>query len=162
MVERSQRILNGETHLIPPIPEWPAGIKKEDLDPSLLEHRFMSMVKYHKEKCLYPKCRLCMDNCPVYGIDLSVNPPVIAEPCIDCEFCAQICPTGAMDGDAFHKIMEPMTAKGIKGFLVESLGEAEKNGHFRPLVPLKKVGTDVPLYKKGKHPQWIIGKGLQV
>lgn len=89
-----------------------------------------------------------------------MKPPVVAKPCIDCEFCAKICPTGAIDSDTYNEIMEPFIAKEIRGFYMASLGEAEAEGHYRPLVDLDKVGTGTPIYKTHKHPQWIIGKGL--
>jgi ferredoxin len=39
-----------------------------------------------------------MDNCPMGGIDLTVDPPGYRqEPCENCEWCARICPTGALD-----------------------------------------------------------------
>ena len=58
---------------------------------------FSRLLKFDKEKCLYPSCTLCMDNCPMHGMDLSVDPPILAKPCLDCEFCARLCPTGALD-----------------------------------------------------------------
>ncbi len=160
MVKLSKNICAGDTGLIPPVPGWPEDVKKEDLDPSALEHTFKSMVKFHKEKCLYPKCRLCMDNCPMCGIDLTMKPPVIARPCIDCEFCAHICPTGAIDSDTFNELMEPFTTT-HQDFILTPLRRAQAKGKFRPLVDLDKLGTEPPIYKAHKHPIWIIGKGLQ-
>ena len=160
MVELSQKIHAGHKELIPPELPWPDNVTKEDLDPSALERTFKSMVKFHKEKCLYPKCRLCMDNCPMYGIDLSQEPPVIAKPCIDCEFCARICPTGAIDEDVFNELMEPFTTSHTD-FILSPLRAAQAKGEFRPLVDMDKLGTAPPLYKAHKHPIWIIGKGLQ-
>lgn len=161
MVENSRRIAAGESGLIPPTPPWPEEVKKEDLDPAALEPSFSSIVKYHKEKCAYPKCRLCMDNCPVYGIDLSLKQPVIAKPCIGCEFCTRICPTGAIDSEAFNEILEQLTIKELPRFYIPPLIKAQAEGRFRPLVPFEKAGTSTPIFKAHKHPQWIIGKGLQ-
>ena len=102
-----------------------------------------------------------MDNCPVDGIDLTMQPPVIAKPCINCEYCTEICPTGALDGSDFNDFAAPILARDIKVVLLSDLARAQAEGHFRPLVPADKVGTDLPLYKSHtKHPQWIIGKGL--
>lgn len=50
-----------------------------------------------RKKCRYPMCHLCMDNCPVNAIDLSVDPIVFRRGCISCYFCEMICPTGAIE-----------------------------------------------------------------
>jgi flavodoxin/NAD-dependent dihydropyrimidine dehydrogenase PreA subunit len=163
IAERSQKILAGETGLIPPVPKLHAAIlpPREAGQPSVHDHTFGEMVRYYPEKCLYPKCQLCMENCPMDGIDLSVNPPVIAKPCMNCEFCAKICPTGAMDGTVYDEFAGPIVDREIKGFLLTDIVKAEAEGRFRPLVPAAKVGTGLPLYKSHtRHPQWIIGKGL--
>jgi ferredoxin len=122
--------------------------------------KFASMLKFHKEKCLYPKCRLCMDNCPMDGIDLSVEPPVLAKPCLSCEFCARLCPTGALDMD---KWLEAMIAiKPLPSFMLPALEKAEAEGRFRRLTPIEKINLDISGYMlHKKHPQWIIGKGAQ-
>jgi len=167
MVERSRRISAGETGLIPEAPQKlpiqpPNGLSLDVLD------SFSSMVKYHKEKCLYPKCRLCMKNCPVDGIDLSVDPPVIANPCHPCEFCARICPTGALDMDEWVEAFSKETAKIMPLHLIPALEKAEAEGRFRRLPPIESLDKYYEYYanldhygfkKHKKHPQWIIGKG---
>jgi flavodoxin/Fe-S-cluster-containing hydrogenase component 2 len=169
MVERSRRIAAGETHLIPPVPprEPPlqiplgperAGKKKGEKD---LIESFSLMMKYHREKCLYPKCRLCMENCPVFGIDLSRTPPVLAKPCLMCEFCARICPTGALDIDNWVAAVAKETAEiMVPRVILPTLEKAEAEGRFRRLVPKEKLRLDTYGYMvHKKHPQWIIGKG---
>jgi flavodoxin/Fe-S-cluster-containing hydrogenase component 2 len=167
MVDRSHKITGGETGLIPPVPPslppmmQPAGKNKED-DPGWVAESFKDRLIYHKEKCKYPKCRLCMDNCPVDGIDLSMNPPVIARPCLVCEFCARICPTGALNMDEWVPAMAQVTAKIIPRSLFPALDKAESEGKFRRLLPENQIRTDVFGYMSHKkHPQWIIGKGPQ-
>ena len=62
------------------------------------------MLKFHKEKCLYPICRICVDNCPMDRI--SIEPPIMAKPCIQCTFCAKVCPIRSSgDPDAWVKAM---------------------------------------------------------
>ena len=168
MAARSIRIRAGETALIPPAPPaLPAPPASAPPGPSgnaprvEVEGAFGRLLKFDKEKCLYPSCTLCMDNCPVYGVDLSVDPPVLAKPCIDCEFCARLCPTGALDMTLFLEAMEDMTV-GFRPKMIECLAEAEKGGRFRPLIPLSEVDTTRTGYKEyTAHPQWIIGKGPQ-
>jgi ferredoxin len=160
MVENYKRIIAGEKGLIPPKPEWPKDVKKKDLDPISLNPTFASVLKYHKEKCTYPKCRLCMENCPVNGIDLSFKKPVIAKPCIGCEFCTRLCPTGALDSDEFDRITEKLTVKELTRFYIPYLDKPQKEGKFRPSLPREKWGTGKPIFRSYVHPQWIIGKGL--
>ena len=64
---RSMRVSAGETDLIPPAPAQIPKPPDVDLDAIA---SFAKLLKFDREKCLYPKCTLCMDNCPTYGIDL--------------------------------------------------------------------------------------------
>jgi len=164
MVKRSQRISAGETGLIPPVPPKPpkdpndtpelrSTIKDTIDDPSIF--------KYHKELCKYPKCRLCMDNCPVYSIDLSMKPPVVASHCQPhCAFCTLVCPTGALEIDDFIDEQAPKYHHTTEVYAFPILDRAEAEGHFRRLVPKDKIGWDTYFYQvHNKHPNWIIGKG---
>ena len=160
IVWRSQRIYAGETSLIP---EEPASISVPGFgDDSHVRHlRYSRILRYDKAKCVYPKCRLCMENCPMDGIDLTVDPPVLAKPCMNCGFCLMICPTGAIFVD--EKKME-LLCQWIKEDMQRwdppHLAEAEAQGTFRRLVPEDKIGWDTPVYKVyNKHPGFIIGKG---
>ena len=183
MVLRSWKIAAGETALIPPepalqrpsMPPPPAGSSftvvtpqppadgkdwRADIINSVpwkTISSLPSMVKFHKEKCLYPKCRLCVDNCPVDGIDLSVDPPVIAKPCEYCEFCGRVCPTGAMDIDDWIKAVAKITFPTFPAY-----EQAEAKGIFRRLTPKEELKGDVYGYMvHTKHPYWTIGKGAQ-
>ena len=175
MAERSQRIYAGETELIPPLPKAPKPALAEFLREHhkkeaaywaergiTIEKHIQTPEKYNREKCLYPKCQLCMDNCPMDGIDLTVDPPVIAKPCMHCMFCAKICPTGAMDENFFYNTPAERTIKATPEFYLEQLAIDEAKGRFRRLVPIDKIGWNTPYYvKHNKRPWWIIGKGLQ-
>jgi NAD-dependent dihydropyrimidine dehydrogenase PreA subunit len=160
MVWRSQRIYAGDTNLIP---EEPEPVAFPDVGDESIFHRysFRNVVKFHREKCVYPKCRLCMDNCPMDGIDLSVEPPVVANPCMDCTFCEQICPTGAIDADEDkQEIVARIISNTLQKTGAKHLAEAEAEGHFRRLVPEEGVGWDTPIFRVyNQHPRFIIGKG---
>jgi flavodoxin/ferredoxin len=165
MVIRSWRISAGETELIPPEPPPPSlpPMPKDDRTEVDVIKMYPSMLKFHKEKCLYPSCRLCMDNCPMDGIDLSLNPPVIAKPCMNCEWCARICPTGALDMDEWVKPAAKTCESMYPNALFPELDKAEAEGRFRRLIPQKDIGVNAQGYTFGymlhkKHPQWIIGK----
>ncbi len=162
MVRLSQRIYAGETNLIP---KAPAKVAPPVLDEGHTgsPFNFKDFVKYDREKCRYPKCRLCMDNCPMDGIDLTVDPPIIAKPCLDCMFCEAICPSGAISvADDLLESAARKVRDRLKSTATKELAKAEAQGHFRRLFPEEKVGWDTPVYKvHSKHPRWIIGKGPQ-
>ena len=137
MVERSLRISQGETGLIPDI----LSMKERVFPPEPSVE-----MKFNEEKCRYPICRLCVDNCPVEGcIDLSQDPVVFAkeEKCLNCYFCWKICPNGAIEADweplakAFREIELPGALK--------LLERAKARGYFRSLVD--KVDVDTPWYE---------------
>jgi flavodoxin/NAD-dependent dihydropyrimidine dehydrogenase PreA subunit len=164
MALRSMRIAAGEMHLIPPAPEELAPLgppPSAGKGPEAVVRTFSGLLQFHREKCLYPNCTLCMDNCPTYGLDLSLDPPVLADNCIDCEFCARLCPTGALDMLPWLEAMEEMTVSFMPRML-ESLEKAETEGQFRRLIPLSEIDTTRTGYRQyTAHPQWILGKGAQ-
>ena len=161
MVDHSRRISAGEKGLLPADPPIPPplppttelGIQDTTDDPSVF--------KYHKELCKFPKCRLCMDNCPMYSVDLSTTPPTIASRCQPhCTLCTLICPTGAMEIDGFIESVVPHYKNTTKNLALPILDKAEKEGKFRRLVPVDKIGWDSYVYQVyNKHPKWIMGKG---
>jgi ferredoxin len=177
MVMRSWKITAGETDLIPPEPKAPEmprlpemsriNMNDKDLVKLFDVNSYSKLLKFHKDKCLYPECRLCMYNCPVVGIDLSVNPPILAQPCLSCEFCARLCPTGALDMDEWVEAMAAMSYKGFPVGVIKNLEEAEADGLFRRLslgMNPDEYYTNLDNYgyqKHKTHPQWIIGKGPQ-
>jgi flavodoxin len=163
MVEHSMRITAGETELIPPLPQTkPPMPKPEDSSFFEMVEKFQSMMVFHEKKCAYPDCRLCMDNCPIDGIDLSVKPPVVAKPCLMCSFCWMICPTGAIDISPWAEAMGTISEEVVRATHWPILDEAEAAGRFRRLLPIEKIGYGTSIYQAiKKHPKWIIGKGLQ-
>ena len=175
MVERSQRISAGEKGLIPSYPKYAKfhankyirDRQKREVElgmPANVAVRQRPQNKVDKEKCNYPKCRLCMVHCPMDGIDLTVEPPVIAKPCIGCGMCELICPTGAMYREGFGGFAAPEEARKAvhEEFYANPLAQAEAEGRFRRLVTVKgDFGGPPPRKPSDKHPRWIIGKGPQ-
>ncbi len=78
----------------PPLEEEPGG---DRLKPPPMHQPERSI---NMEKCTYPQCTLCLDNCIVHAIDFSVNSPVFKKSCINCSFCDKLCPVGAIEVDA--------------------------------------------------------------
>lgn len=155
IVERSQRIYAGETGLIPGYPFYVEfRVKKYIRDrqakeqemgvPKETAQRAMK-VEYHLEKCLFPKCRICMTNCPMEGIDITVKPPVVGKPCMRCMACARNCPTGAMamarpaGGQPRMAMPEGVQQKIFEEFYLKPLAKAEAEGRFRRLVPVENL-----------------------
>jgi flavodoxin/ferredoxin len=126
MVARSRKIYAGDKSLIPPDPvkearhggEPPELVGSENDTPEQYMKRIHFKLVYEQSKCLYPKCQRCMDFCPVYGIDMTVEPRVIGKPCMMCNMCDQLCPTGAIYIDPeqmkWQAEIEHYAEKGIK------------------------------------------------
>jgi ferredoxin len=165
MVENSRKISDGDTNLIPPMP---ASFDDEPIPwfvPPEFMHVFRTKVRYHEERCNYPKCRICVDNCPVDGIDLSVSPPTIANPCLDCEWCTHLCPTGALEAYDFFEWCEPLFYQHLRLYHTILASNEEARGNLRRLVAPKDVGWDTSvgrliLRNVNKHPHYRIGRGL--
>jgi len=181
MVRRSLKIHSGETGLIPPNPRMPetkegeinlVKISRKEMERILDEQRAQGIItipdmnkvwlQYDQSKCKYPKCGLCMNNCPVHGIDLTVNPPVVGNPCMNCMLCTFVCPTGAMYENEWSVKAYAEHARGeMETFYLPPLDKAEAEGRFRRLVPKDKIGLDTPVYKKyTRRPRFIIKDGF--
>ena len=144
--ELSRKIYAGETGLIPTFSDM------RMTSPNTLPR---PLPKLNREKCRYPECRLCMDHCPLGGIDLTVSPPVFARGCGICYFCEMICPEGAIEVD--YEARAEASIPRIKDVFLKLLDEAEAEGRFRRLIPVEKVGWDTPYYKVySKHPRYVI------
>jgi flavodoxin/formate hydrogenlyase subunit 6/NADH:ubiquinone oxidoreductase subunit I len=146
IAELSRKIYEGKTNFTPAPPKMEKG-PRTDLNRPL--------PKLNREKCSYPACSLCMDHCPLGCIDLSVSPPVFARGCGFCYFCEMICPEGAVEAD-YSGYAEFFRQHAREKF-EKVLEEAEKEGTFRRLVPIDKVGWDTPYYMvHNKHPRYVI------
>jgi flavodoxin/NAD-dependent dihydropyrimidine dehydrogenase PreA subunit len=169
MVETSRRISAGETDRIPPLPDFV-------LTPQLLAllefyksghnpHTHGPLV-YDREKCNYPKCRLCQDNCTMGYIDLSADPPRYGsegngcDMWMGCTFCELICPTGAISHDWEKAAREHMKIAEFFGGVSPLKAAHEKalaSGRLRQLVPNKIEGPYFKVYSK--RPRFKIPRG---
>ena len=166
MVENSRAVTAGDTSVLPAPPSF-GDVPWPPFTPPEFVGVFPQKLQYHPELCRYPKCTLCVENCPVGGIDLSVSPPRVADPCLDCEFCTKVCPTGAMEAKEFFSWMTPIFYNHARLTFFRLMREAERRGAFRRLVPEVEIGFDTPVAKLlvdagDRHPYWTKGKGFTV
>jgi ferredoxin/flavodoxin len=148
MVKLYRRISAGESQLIPDLPVMP--VPPDNTIPR-------PRPKLNSQKCRYPECHLCQDNCPQDAINLSVSPPVLAKKCRPCYFCEMICPEGAISAD--YEILTKDRLWRAENVYKQALEKAEAEGSFRRLVPLEEVGWNTPYYQVyNTHPRYVIPK----
>jgi ferredoxin len=104
--------------------------------------------KINREKCLYPRCTLCIENCPTQSINFSLSPPVFRKNCDRCWFCEQICPRGAIEVD-----WGPVAAF-VDKYIVQDwfkiAEEAVARGQLRMLVKPEEIGRNTYWYTHKK------------
>ncbi len=131
IIERSERIAQGEVNLIPstdPVPEqWVqlAGM----LTREALSQMFPPL-RFDLEKCT--SCHECEDACPAGGIDVEADPPRIQSPCIYCYQCPMICPALAIDAD--WDTVDSSFGDSLFAMYLQELEQAEARGEFRRYV----------------------------
>lgn len=166
IAQRSKMIAGGENSLIPGLPDREEYDKLYGAPMDLGSRDDMAdMVKlkpvHNADKCLYPKCTKCMDNCPTKSIDLSESPKINYNTCGPCMvwLCEQLCPTGAMEvnWDIADNMMNTMTS--IFKRLAEPMEEYKELRRFRSLIT-EEEGSGTPLYKKQRRPKLIIRDGV--
>lgn len=105
MAERTQRIASGGKGLIPELPKgseadplWrPVNFGQRPSPSEGQDEERPAQRNINMEKCTYPECTLCVDNCVVNSIDFSRTPPDFRENCINCNLCNRMCPVGAIE-----------------------------------------------------------------
>jgi Fe-S-cluster-containing hydrogenase component 2/flavodoxin len=103
MAERAGRITSGDRSLIPELPKGPGAdplwkpnpMRPPSLPSDNAEAGPQRLI--NTERCLYPECTICADNCIMKSIDLFATPPVIWKSCISCNLCNRMCPVGAIE-----------------------------------------------------------------
>jgi flavodoxin/ferredoxin len=168
MAENSKRIIAGEPQLIPPLPDFvltPQLLALLEFFQSGHNPHIHGQLDYDREKCKYPKCRLCQENCPMGYIDLSADPPRYGskgngcDMWMGCTFCELICPTGAISHDwekAFREHMKIAEFFGGVSPLKAAHEKAVASGRLRQLVPDKIKGPYFKVYSK--RPRFKISK----
>ena len=166
MAVNSPKIAAGDTSLIYPDPEMNDKVFRQAMICSnmlLCPTNPQGAFVRHPEKCHYPKCHLCMDNCTMGYIDLSKDPQVFGnrgdrcDDCHECSFCYMICPFGAIEVEPANQF-ESDIGKDHTAF-EKMLEEDEKTGKFRRLISLDEVGHDTPyVYWHPERPYFKIPK----
>jgi NAD-dependent dihydropyrimidine dehydrogenase PreA subunit/flavodoxin len=110
------------------------------------------------KKCIYPKCTLCLDHCPMNTIYLSNGRPVYHQNCEGCDVCWCICPTGAVDIPNLATTHASMQFTRNHPFL-RTLNKNEARGKFRRLVSLDEVGWDTPIWTNKNIPRIVFKEG---
>ena len=171
IMELGRRILKGETQIIPELPLkeeyeklYGTSFLLQDIPEDIIKVRAeMGRIKpmLNIEKCKYPKCTICVDNCPTQSINPSESTPISHQTCQPCHlwFCEQLCPTGAIEVD-WGPIERYQDS--INDFFAQQAKDMEKFKdirHFRSLLTVEE-GQDEPLYKIKKHPRLVIRDGV--
>jgi flavodoxin/Fe-S-cluster-containing hydrogenase component 2 len=170
MAECGRRISRGEKIRTPKFTkverEWAREHRKITKVNRPVSRGFEFRMTWNKEKCRYPHCRLCIDNCPVGAIDLSVSPVIFRQGCISCYFCEMLCPTCAIE-------YEPKSVKAQRQSRVEGLQQrnyfeffkranteliGNRTTLYRRVVKEIEVGNIEGMYGElyGKRPRYII------
>ena len=153
LVDRSKRIWAGEHDLIPPLPPMPPPKPYKLTYGGLVEERGVHGDRqYDPSKCRYPKCHICMDNCPEKYIDFSKEPREFGSrmnKCTtnECCYCELLCPSGAIyitDEDLEYGLN---FLQEHHDFFESTLNEYEATGEFRRKIPVEQVGWNT-IYNK--------------
>ena len=172
IIERSRRISAGESQLIPRLPgkvnyirRYGSRIVFQDFhadERPTQEDWDKLKPKLDVEKCRYPKCTLCVDNCPTCSINPVASPPISYQTCGPCQLwlCEQLCPTGAIQVDWEPIKNRENFLKSLFVRLAEPMKEHKEFRRFRSLVPPEEEGQGKSLYEIQKHPRLIMRDGV--
>ncbi len=123
-------------------------------------HNVHGRLVRDKDKCLYPKCHICVDNCTMGYIDYASEQPKygnLGDACDDCHgctYCEMLCPTGAIHPEVPYEIAAPAGEDHGSKLFCMVLNKAEGEGKFRRLIPFDEVGIRTPFYSvHPKHPR---------
>lgn len=159
---RAARILAGELDLLPepPAPNMTPMHANAAIEHLGGFHNVHGRLIRDSEKCLYPKCHVCMDNCTMGYIDLAAEPQRYGscgdacDDCHGCTYCEMLCPTGAIHPAVPYEQAAPVGQEHRSELFETVLGKAESEGIFRRLLPQEQVGGKTPFYSvHNTHPR---------
>jgi ferredoxin len=155
MVDRSRRILNGETHLIQELPEGELyneiyGAKSTgDLPVEVMQARSQGFT-IDMSKCI--RCGYCEVLCPTHSVDITGD--TVFQKCDQCWLCEQTCPVGAISFN-YPPLLKAHNIVIQKRF-IPSLQVAEQKGRFRPLVRPEEVKWELPPFVTKNPPRFKV------
>lgn len=159
---KALRIMAGESDLIPaaPVPDMLPQHANAAIEHLGGFHNIHGKLIRDPAKCLYPKCRICVDNCTMGYIDLAAEPQKFGnlgnacDDCHGCTYCEMLCPTGAIQPVIPYETAAPVGKDHGLSLFTSVLAKAETDGKFRRLQPLAEVGTKTPFYSvHPRHPR---------
>ena len=160
--QRAERVRGGEMDLLPqaPAPNMTPMHANAAIDHLGGFHNVHDRLVRDPEKCLYPKCHICMDNCTMGYIDLAAQPQRYGsrgdacDDCHGCTYCELLCPTGAIHPAVPYEEAAPVGQEHGSALFETVLSRAEEEGKFRRLIPAAEVGTKTPYYSRHpRHPR---------
>ena len=126
---------------LPVTEDW--AVEEADLLSEDFLSQVMPALAVNSELCT--RCGTCEDQCPVNGISIDAEPPVIQSPCIYCYHCVNVCPVCAIEAD--WSPMIDMARSNYRRY-IEALKNAESRGEFTWHVDPATMDFDNPLYKQ--------------
>ncbi|MFZ1986513.1 MAG: EFR1 family ferrodoxin [Desulfatitalea sp.] len=115
--------------------------------------KMMPKLSLDADTCI--QCRLCEEECPVHGIDITSDPPRLQTPCIFCWRCVNICPTLSITADWRQLVaMAPANYARYK----QELDKVTARGEFRWLIDPQMIVFDNPLFKQREREIKGLGK----
>lgn len=115
---------------------------------------------FDMEKCTYPKCTVCVENCPQDAIDFSVIPPVIRRRCEGGDrICFAVCPENAIEYPAMaegHPAREgPETSEAVDE---AAYWASHYPPGFRPHIRVRDIGSRGDIMSFTTYPRFRIDR----
>lgn len=158
--EKAKAYLAGDESVLPPTPM--PNMSPMHANVAIMHlggtHNVHGALVRDSEKCLYPKCHICMDNCPRGFIDLEEgkygSEGNACDDCHGCTYCELLCPSGAIHPKTPYEQLAPVGEDHGSELFIQTLSQAEQDGNFRRLLPFEEVGVRTPYYSvHDKHPR---------
>lgn len=149
---RAEAYLAGDTSVVPDAPEPCMSLTHANIAIDHLGgfHNAHGRLVRDPEKCLWPGCHICMDNCTMGYIDLGQGRfgscGDACDDCHGCTYCEMLCPVGAIRPVVPYEVAAPVGTDTGHTFFAATLRDAEKRGEFRRLLPEEDVGSTTPFY----------------
>ena len=160
VLEKAAAYLAGDKAVVPPAP-------MPDMLPIHANAAIEHLGGFHNvhgklvrdpEKCLYPKCHICMDNCTMGYIDLEQGKfgscGDACDDCHGCTYCEMLCPVGAIHPAVPYEEVCPAGMDNSHKLFEMVLNQAEADGKFRRMQPMEDVGITTPFHHvHSSHPR---------